>query len=820
MDFTDAEYRISPQWDLMPLGQALPRLSLPRKLRKGLKPGAQVLVTRREGRVTEVKRAPHRRPEPTRDKPPSPTAQDASTGSPQAPRARSAQQRRTRQQPTGYFANPYNFVPFSTAMRIGDLAEAGPSGPPPCDRAHPERYSAKLAVQFTTVTPLLTLQLADKPTRKSAVYTVRRDNEGNPLVNGASIKGMIRSLYEQVTGSRLGIFTHDDPLSVRSIATDAASLTMIKVQEHDREAARLTYTTQPVVPPTIAKTGSMAPLPGISIPRSDVLSNGLEDAETVFVWLQLQEHDEPRHTITRHNRTRTVGPVHFFAWEPVAAPSRAATRCPSNLPRPRSKYKSAVAGEPLVLVEGTLHITGRTIKGKRHERLFVDRIVGRGPECKHDPARDDVSAPPITLPAHEYRTVISAWRGKLDGFATEVPASNRSGDNDNDPVTVPIYVTKKRKWSRLDRGRTLYCRDLNGTTHLYPALITRESFRDSPARLLAPGLAPSVSLSELTAAERVFGWSGDTDDNSSRAIRGRLRVGGVRCLQEPGRREPTDTSWQLAPLNSPKPSNARFYTRDMDGNPLHGMPKSQGYNGNEHTLAGHKVYPHQVRPDYYWCLPANGWPSAQPQPQVNGRYLNFLSAKGTSPDVAMAIRDWVAPGAVFTTTIYVEDVNLQELSALLWVLTTGAREAPWHLKLGQGKPLGFGSIHLVVDWMSSVIRSTEQTKTRYAASARSPRSNPDGDPSAVWESRIREFDENLRHTAPARYLSIKAAAEGSNLPIYYPRVGQGEQSELAPQVETYQWFMDNERHSRHALPLLTQNQREQLPTNPNAPLGR
>lgn len=840
-DFADVLYQINNKWVLTPLTDGHAQLSCPNAFRKGLKPGWRVLVTYSDGQVRNVTKAPPKESPATATAintpaasatPPArrpggvrPAAADRRpTGRPAVNRGQGTRpNNRPANQPqvrTGYFLNPYSFVPFSTTMRSGAPGEAESPVPLPCDRAHSGRYSAKLALSFTTVTPLLTMEVSEKEKNNSAVYTVRRDAEGKPIINGASVKGMIRSLYEQATGSRLGIFNHSDPLSVRSIAKNALDLTMIKVREHEAAEQRLVFVEQLVLQPTIPLPGGQDPLAGIAIPRSDVLHQDF--GARVFVWLQLQEHNEPPHL---DNRGRPVGPVHFYAWEPVTAPVAQPPAFPTNLRPPRGRYKRVVRNEPLVLVEGTLHNTGRTIKGKHHERLFVDRIVGRGPTMDFDATRDARTTPPVEIPESQYDKVMSAWRGKLAGFATEVPGSNKSPAGDRDPVTLPVYVKQQRDWSALPDGRTLYYRKVHGEFRLYPALITREAFSASPAALLGTDLAPAQSLTELTAAERVFGWVPDRDGDGQ-AVRGRLRVGGVRCVAEAAGTKDSDTTWQLAPLNSPKPSHARFYTRESTGDPLNGMVKAEGYQAGQHILAGYKVYPHQQRPDTYWTLPPGGWPNGDAAHPTDGdHYLNFLSAKGTAAEVAMAIRDWVAPGASFATTLYVQDVTLQELLALLWVLDLSAPRdggTPWHLKLGQGKPLGFGSIRLKVDWSDSVIRSTEETRARYGGAPVPGTTTTPGAADTYWRGQIEQFDSDFRTRAPATYLSIKAAAEGSDLPTHYPRVGTDE-AEVAPQVETYQWFVDNERQKRHALPLLTPTATtpvELLPTNPPAPRGR
>jgi hypothetical protein len=558
VDHIDAEYQITSKWELRPLTAGLPNLKLPNPLRRGWHTGARVLVTTKNGTPCELKPAPKRVPvtEPVTARVESGTVPKRSQRA--AAPARSAAQRPA---PTGYFANPYNFVPFSTAMRRRSGLEQ--ADPVPQDRARPDRYSAKLQVSFTTATPLLTLEVASKQRNQPTVYTVRRDADGKPVIQGTSIKGVVRSLFEQVTGSRLGVFSHSDGLTVR------------------------------------------------------------------------------------------------------------------------------------------------TREGKR-------------------------------------------------------------------------------------------------------------TFVNSPADLLRDELRPASTAKEFTAAERVFGWVSDRDGAADKAVRGRLRVGGVVCVEEPGARHP-DGVWRLATLNSPKPSHARFYTRDRNGDPLHSMPKADGFTvAKGHQLAGHKVYPHQIQDDAYWSLPGSGWAAdGQPPPQVAGKYLNFLAANGTPAEVSMAIRDWVEPGSKFTTSIYVEDVAREELVALLWVLTASAQaegEGPqWYLKLGQGRPLGLGSIMMSVDWESSVIRSHADTLSRYGC----------GEPGAGedWPKVVEAFEQEFQSVAPETFLSIQAAAQGTALPVYYPRIGTTAQSELEPQAETYKWFVENEKRERHGLPLLSDDD-EVLPTNPAAGRGQ
>ena len=353
---------------------------------------------------------------------------------------------------------------------------------------------------------------------------------------------------------------------------------------------------------------------------------------------------------------------------------------------------------------------------------------------------------------------------------------------------------------------------------------SRTTFDTAPAGLLPIVLKPASTAGDLSAADRVFGWVAAKANDTSGGVRGQLRMGGVSVVTPSVvRPNAKGTTWELATLNSPKPSNARFYTRDANGAPLHGTPKANGYQAS-HRLAGHKVYPHQEREADYWELEHGGWESQgsadkKPHPvDKAGHYRNFLAAPESAPDVSIAIRDWVEPGVTFQTTLYAENLTEDELAALLWVITLGdGNEALYH-RLGMGKPLGFGSISARIRWDQSSLLNHNSVRQRYEDPDHTPEDIPTAEDSGT--ALVKRFVRAFREAAPATYLSIVAAARGTSLPVHYPRLGTGP-GEVEPQTETYQWFVENDKSAhKHALPLLTPTPGvpvEDLPTVPRAP---
>lgn len=763
--------RLVPEGDRQGNGDTIPG-----PLQRGLRSGQRVLVTRRpNGSIESIIPAPAATPSTAQTSTQAPSSGPAAPTSATGTRRNGARQRAR----DGYFANPYNFVPFSTAMReIPGLTE-GPALNQ--DHAAEDTYSAKLVVSLKTVTPLLTMEQQGKDAQQPTLYSVRRDPlTQRPLIAGASVKGMLRSLYEQVTSSRLGIFTHTSPLSVRSVTADAIGLEMARVAAHT-PGESITLTRQGGIEPRVTPPAPVNEI--VTVHERHVQSLGT--GTTVYAWLQLLEHNYAG------NR--------YCWWLPVQVSSRPTRDAPDTPISAPSSRNTIVPNQPLIQVRATVHKTGRTIRGKHAERLFIDELISTN-DARHE--NQD-----LTLTGLGYARTTAGWREKLESFSGDAPPG----------VAQAAYVQRPDRWKPLNVGQTLFLREHEGgRIELYPGMITRESFARSPAHLLGDELFPAARSTKLTAAERIFGWvPPERSGEPNSAHRGQLRVGAVSCLSEHAAPHAGTGSWQLATLNSPKPSHARFYTRDSQGDPTHGLPKRKGYRATD-RLAGHKVYPHQERGPDYWRLPAGGWVSPANEggnfpKDADGHFRNFLSAPKSAPAVSVAITDWVEPGVRFEFTIYLSNATRTELAALLWILSLSDDDLV--LKLGMGKPLGFGSILVGIDWARSTIRSSEQLREHFGRLT----SGPTVDPATArrWAS---AFDYVLRSKALAVYSAVIEAARGTELATHYPRLGTMA-AEAGPQAETYRWFVENERPQarRHALPLLAPDGHGPAEVLPNDP---
>lgn len=131
---------------------------------------------------------------------------------------RTRPQEQPRSVPGDRFHNPYNFVPALPRDEVtGELGDHKPIGH---GCYQPDRWSGRIAVKLTTVTPLLipdAAEMTDSNDHKT--YPVRLGADGKPYLPPTSIKGMLRGAYEAVTNSRLSVFVkHDSQLAYRSPA--------------------------------------------------------------------------------------------------------------------------------------------------------------------------------------------------------------------------------------------------------------------------------------------------------------------------------------------------------------------------------------------------------------------------------------------------------------------------------------------------------------------------------------------------------------------------------------------------------------------------
>lgn len=641
----------------------------------------------------------------------------------------------------GGAANPYTFIP---APPRHDLPPALEDGPPPTHgRVDTDtQWSGRLRLRLTAVTPLLLPDPEKASGREKGehpTYPVRVGPDGRPLIHGASLKGALRSAYETVTASRFGVFRgHGQPLAYRRPAS-----------KQDRPK---------VEPARVESDGT----------------GGLQFRLCTAVPVPLYDPPDAQ----RSRRKAVIDTDPGADWgklhgEQVVADVRTTAKGREVVYR---VYLDRQAPEP-GQKQGWLSITGRSIGQKSSECLFV-------------PA----SRRPIPVAAEHQ----AFWQAVLVSYY------NAAQDNDPAAVDTRVEIERSRHVdvdaprpdnARLQEGDLVYLdldanksdADKSKVTGVHPVMIGRLPFAAAPEDFLDPSLTPAATLGDLSPADRLFGWSAPENAGrrpSSSGYRGRLRIGVITCQAKEWRTDHGPDGVTLAPSGTPKPTQFRFYSAaDPAGGRVPAKArKSDGYRrgdgrpgGMTGGLRGRKTYWHPNNVDDTYWTPAA--PAGQP---VAGRFREWQAHPEAKPSQTATHLGWVKTGTPFTAEILLDAVTGEELAPLLWL----ARQDGCALRLGAGKPHGFGAVRVEIDWEGTELRTAEALRGCWLDLRR-----PEATPRPQVEALADAFDDLAttdRHLAPIVAAWRKVAA-GLDVPIHYPRTSR------QPEAETYRWFVANER---------------------------
>lgn len=123
---------------------------------------------------------------------------------------------------------------------------------------------------------------------------------------------------------------------------------------------------------------------------------------------------------------------------------------------------------------------------------------------------------------------------------------------------------------------------------------------------------------------------------------------------------------------------------------------------------------------------------------------------------------WVREGTEFTIRLFLDAVPRAELGPLVWLAT----QPGCPLRLGAGKPLGFGAVTISIDWPAAELRTGQALRGCWVDLARL---HPVGHEQI--ETLAPEF-EDLATSHPVLAPAVAAwrkVAQGLDVPIHYPR---------------------------------------------------
>jgi len=647
--------------------------------------------------------------------------------------------------------------------------------PPPHDRY--VGLTGKIICELENVTPLFVSDPDYKLSGEHKVFEFFK-LDGKRALPAASLRGMVRSVFEAVTNSCL-MFLTGQRLSYREI-NEAKKLWPARVTKEKEEgkwwlhilAGTTSFTTEGVAPGQRLPAAWVMQYSYDKLQKSPTVNYG-ENSGTPYgkrtavilppqgkhksgCWALLEPMSRPSR---KNKQGKLIEGFDFWNVKQLAEKE-------DDL-KPEGKEK---------VKHGWLCITCHNIENKHDERFFFT-------ESSVDPIEIEEKV------VNDYKELIQDYQSR---HRDDVRKREKRGFDPAQPLITKDKKGKEKKEAGFSRFILEDHAELRDGDIVYalleevdkkpivkvivPVSVPRVNYHNSIAKMLKSKhehLLACDKETSLCPACRIFGWVHQGNKNKSEqvAYAGRLKFSNGELKDDKG----TLPSTPLAILSSPKPTTTPFYLlpeSDLKNNKWAGKG---GYDGNN-KLRGRKLYRHHGE-----CQ------------------VDEYKRKGESDDQNRTVKDALKEGAKFEFTIQFENLAPIELGALLWALEIKLKDGTQlHHRLGFAKPLGFGSVKMNVsklevlnlkDRYSALDKSGWQTKTDWQDCVNSFKA-----------ALVALYDDTKDFESLDNVKDMKAllGEQTHGLPVHYPR------STKEPRADgkNYEWFMGNKKSSNnYALPL-------------------
>ena len=420
---------------------------------------------------------------------------------------------------------------------------------PPLDHASLKEglWTGHIPIKITTVTPLVLLKDDGRERKPSEPQKY----DVHSRIPEPSLRGMLRNAYEVVTNSRYSSFRNDDRLAYRMEPGEAAKLvpTIIKKDKKTGKlkACLFTGTTFPKQKGLQKPKGKF----GVKAAKKNAMYAAMVTLYKPYTVKTILEggYTEPKTGDQVYAEIALCEKHRYLYWKAIRIWLRNGIKStPSSTTVPKEWKNEPLFKDPsgkdiVKVVEGTVFISNENIDKKKDERIFFFKNHGLS---RQEIEIDDVHKKNWNALIKNYRDVHTdddIFKRKHNNNPKkpwEAFIKGRDSRNRNiyDYAWSPhLYhrVNKKDRWGRdvqdalhLKDGTMAYARckiddktgDIKEVLDLFPVMISRELYENSPEDLLDESLHPAGKLDDLSPADRLFGWTpqGQGSDAATKVV--------------------------------------------------------------------------------------------------------------------------------------------------------------------------------------------------------------------------------------------------------------------------------------------------------------
>lgn len=535
---------------------------------------------------------------------------------------------------------PYNFVELPN-----DIVEIKSESLPQENSYYSQsenRYTGRIECKLTTKSPLyircgLTKEEFECDTESKDIpeffYTQLAHKTRKPILPGSSLRGMLRSIVEIISFSKIDRVSDHQHFFFRAVAAKKDD-PLGSVYKNLLKNVKAGY---------LVKKGS-----SWYIQAAKMIDT------SPFIWVKERDLSQIK-TLIRMNQP-DYRPQYInvsFGDTFLKSPRRFTTQVSAN--------KSLYPNKGILVTSGNmLESSDNRTNLHRHNHCIVPEV------------NSDANLIKINDDAVQY------YRSALTDFQKQEPPFDKefgvlqSG--------VPIF----------------YCKPKNGQTevtlfgHSPNFRIPYSPNRDGKAACAVDFIPKKIGMSnKIDLAEAIFGFvrnkdkdaQGNTDEKTLQSLAGRIFIENAICDKKN-----SDDIWLTGNINetvtpkilsTPKPTTFQHYlvqTNPRKINLKHYASKPSRDNDGDTVIRGHKLYWHKkniVREDI----------EEQDTTKIQKASSQYTQIKPIKSEVS------------FYFCIHFENLSDMELGALLWVLKIAA-DPKYSLSLGMGKPLGMGAVKI------------------------------------------------------------------------------------------------------------------------------